>query len=142
MMIEQATVIQYQDGIARVQCQAKSSCGGCVAQNHCGSKALSALAGEKFAPQFDLVVEMPLQVGDKVKIGLAERSLLEGVFWLYAVPLFVIVLSTLVLSQWLHNELWVAAGVLCTTAVTFLMIKRSVAQKSQAQFIPVFLGKV
>lgn len=85
---------------------------------------------------------MPLQVGDKVKIGLAERSLLEGVFWLYAVPLFVIVLSTLVLSQWLNHELWVAAGVLCTTAVTFFMIKRAIAQKSQAQFIPVFLGKV
>lgn len=39
MMIEQATVIQYQNGIARVQCQAKSSCGSCVAQSHCGSKA-------------------------------------------------------------------------------------------------------
>lgn len=142
MMIEQATVIHYQEGIAKVQCQAKSNCGSCVAQNHCGSKALSALAGEKFAPQFELVVDIPLQVGDQIKIGLTEKSLLIGVFWLYTVPLFVIILSTLVLSLWIKNELWVVVGVLCTVAATFLMIKKYIAQKTQVQFIPVFLGKI
>ncbi|QBQ62976.1 transcriptional regulator [Actinobacillus indolicus] len=142
MMIEQATVIGYQNGVALVQCQAKAGCGSCVANQSCGTKALSALAGEKFAPQFELSVETPLQIGDKIEIGLAEQSLLLSVFWLYVIPLIALIISALVLSQWIQNELWVALGIFIATALTFLWVKKTVSKKSQAQFIPVFLRKI
>ncbi len=142
MMIEQASVVSYQNGIAIVQCQAKSGCGSCPSNQSCGTKALSALAGEKFAPQFELVVDIPLQIGDKIEIGLAEQSLLLSVFWLYVMPLIALILSALLLSQRIQNELWVALGIFIATALTFLLVKKTISKKSQTQFIPVFLRKI
>ncbi len=142
MMIEQATVLRYHNGIATVQCYAKSGCGGCSAQDGCGVKSLSALAGEKRAPQFELAVDQPLNEGDRIEIGLAEKSVLYSVFWLYGVPLMTILTSALLLSHRIENELVVALGILVCTAVTFLLIKKKMGQKAQREFIPVFLRKV
>ena len=69
MMIEEATVVEYHNGVAVVQCQAKSGCGGCAANSACGTKALSALAGEKVAPRFSIRVNQRLEVGDKIQLG-------------------------------------------------------------------------
>lgn len=142
MMIETAKVVSYQEGVAVVQCFAKSSCGGCAAQASCGTKALSALSGEKRAPQFELAVDQPLAVGDFVQIGLSEQTLLQSVFWVYVVPLFVLIGTAVVFSQIFTNELWIALAMLITTSVTFLSIKRMLGKKNKAEFIPIFLGKV
>lgn len=90
MMIEQATVLEYKNGVALVQCYAKSSCGGCIAQSSCGSKALSALVGEKQAPIFRIAVDEPLNIGDQIKLGLSENMLLKSVFLIYGLPLLVL----------------------------------------------------
>lgn len=142
MMIEQATVITYHKGVATVQCQAKSGCGGCAGQASCGTKSLSALAGEKFAPQFELKVDQPLTAGDRIELGLAERSLLVSVFWLYLLPLLVVIASSLLFSQWIENELIVALLMLICTATTFWVIKKRLAQHIQSEFVPVFVRKI
>lgn len=142
MMIEQAEVIRYQNGIATVQCQAKSGCGSCSGQTGCGTKSLSALAGEKTAPQFELPVNQPLAVGDMIELGLAERSLLQGVLWLYGLPLLVLIASSLLLSHWIENELMVALLILLCTATTFFMIKKRLARTAQGDFEPIFVRKV
>lgn len=142
MMIEQATVIAYRNGVALVQCQAKSGCGSCAGQASCGTKSLSALAGEKIAPQFELKVDQPLEVGDRIELGLSERSLLVSVFWLYAVPLLVLIASTLLFSLWIEHELLVAAAVFACTAVAFMTIKKYLSQSAQHEFVPVFLRKI
>lgn len=142
MMIEQATVITYHKGVATVQCQAKSGCGGCAGQASCGTKSLSALAGEKFAPQFELKVDQPLTAGDRIELGLAERSLLVSVFWLYLLPLLVVIASSLLFSQWIENELIVALLMLICTATTFGVIKKRLAQHTQSEFVPVFVRKI
>lgn len=142
MMVEQAVVIDYQNGVAKVQCYAKSGCGGCSANGGCGTKSLSALAGEKVAPLFFLAVNQPLQAGDKIEIGLAEQHLLQGVIWLYAVPLVAMLCSTLIFSAWTANEGYIALGILVSTLGTFLGIKRRLARKQSAQFTPIFLRKI
>ncbi|MBV6540139.1 SoxR reducing system RseC family protein [Ursidibacter maritimus] len=142
MMIEQATVLDYQNGVAKVQCFAKSGCGACSATSGCGTKSLSALAGEKVAPQFELSVNQVLSVGDRIEIGLAENSLLISVFWLYLIPLIALVGSTLLLSQWISNELGLAFGIFTATAITFVIVKKIIAQKQQGEFIPIFLRKI
>ncbi|WP_373778390.1 SoxR reducing system RseC family protein [Glaesserella sp.] len=142
MMIERATVLRYRNGWATVQCQAKAGCGGCSGQATCGTKSLSALAGEKVAPQFELAVEQPLSEGDIVEIGLAEKSVLISVFWLYCLPLMVVIASALILSQWIESELWVALGIVASTASAFMLIKRRMDRKEQTAFTPVFLRKV
>lgn len=142
MMIEQATVISYQNGIAKVQCQAKLGCGSCLSQSSCGTKSLSALAGEKTAPQFAISVPQVLAEGDRIEIGIAEQRLLTSVFWLYGIPLFVLIVSTLLFSQWFENEIFVVMAMLFSTAIAFISIKRILMQKSLADFMPIFLRKL
>lgn len=142
MMIEQAKVLRYQNGRALVQCFAKSGCGGCAEQSACGTKALSALAGEKFAPQFEIAVNEPLAAGDHIELGLAERRLLASVFWLYGLPLLAVIASSLLFSQWIENELIVASGVLGCTLAMFLGVKMWLLRKVQNQFEPIFIRKI
>lgn len=142
MMIEIATVVAYQNGIATVQCYAKNGCGSCASGSGCGTKALSALAGEKSAPKFALKVSEVLAVGDQIELGLTERSLLSGVFWLYGIPLLVVLFSSLFFSQWIDNELGVALLTVFSTIMAFWTIKKILSRKGDSGFVPVFLRKI
>ncbi|WGE47593.1 SoxR reducing system RseC family protein [Actinobacillus equuli] len=142
MMIETATVIRYQNGLATVQCSVKSACGGCVAKASCGTKSLSALAGEKFAPQLELKVSEPLVIGEQIRIGLAEQTLLRSVFGIYVVPLFVLILSAVGFSQLFTNELWVVLAMCICTGGTFIGIKKMMSKIQENEFTPVFLGRI
>lgn len=142
MMIETAIVVKYESGIATVQCQAKSACGSCAARSACGTKALSGLVGEKFAPQLQVAVAEALIEGDEIKLGLTEQSLLSSVFWVYCVPLLVLIFSTLTFSQFIQSELLLASGIIFSTACSFLFIKKIIAYKRLSELTPIFLGKV
>ncbi|QLB21349.1 transcriptional regulator [Vespertiliibacter pulmonis] len=142
MMIERATVLHYQNGVAIVQCYAKSGCGGCAGETSCGTKALSALAGEKFAPRFEVKVNEILRPGDQIELGLAEKSLFFSLFWLYGLPLMVILASSLLFSQWIHNELLVALLILVTTAITFFTIKKILSRNIKSDIVPQFVRKI
>ncbi|MDY2947683.1 MAG: SoxR reducing system RseC family protein [Mannheimia varigena] len=143
MIIEEATVVEYRDGIAIVQCYAKNSCGGCAAQSACGTKALSALAGEKIAPRFQINVNEDLQVGDRIKLGLEENTLLKSVFLIYGIPLFVLVITAVGFSQFFANELIVFCIMLLFTGISFWAVRKLIEKHSkQANFSPIFLDKV
>lgn len=142
MMVEQATVVGYQNGIATVQCYAKQGCGGCGGASHCGTKALSALAGEKTAPCFELKVEQHLAVGDQIEIGLTERSLLFTVFCLYGIPLGCLIGSALLFSVWFENELLVLFAMLLSLAGVFYGLGKYMHKQSMQAFTPVFLRKL
>ena len=133
MLVEIATVVHYENGIAQVQCSAKSACGSCTAQQGCGTKALSALAGEKTEP---------LKPGDRIELGLSETTLLNGVMWIYGVPLLVLILSAIIFSTVFKNELVVASCMLISTACAFWGVKKRINHKQQVNLVPVFLGKV
>lgn len=141
MMRAEAEVIAYEKGIATVQCFAQSACGGCASKG-CGTKALSALAGEKKAVRLALSSNEFLVVGDRIEIGLPEQTLLVSVFWLYLLPLFSLIGSALVLSAWLENELWVAFGVLLSTLATFYLVKIRGKSGAFDTASPVFLRKL
>lgn len=141
MIIEQASVLHYQNGIATIQCFAKSGCGSCAAKG-CGTKVLSALAGEKSAPQFELSVEQPLQKGDLIEIGILENSLLQSVLWLYALPLFTLIVTTLLFSAWFENELLVAMAIFVSVLVTFFCVKTMIKRQKLTELKPIFVRKL
>lgn len=143
MIVEEATVVEYRNGIAIVQCYAKSGCGGCASKVACGTKALSALAGEKIAPRFRIAVDEPLNVGDKIQLGLAENTLLKSVFLIYGIPLFILIITAVGFSQFFANELIVLFVMLLFTGISFWAVKKLIDKRSQqANFSPIFLGKV
>lgn len=142
MMVEQARVLDYIDGTVLVQCFVKSGCGGCAASGHCGTQALSALAGEKKAPQLRLSVPLVLEKGDVIEIGLKEKSLLLSAFWLYLVPLCAVIVSAFFLSSLFDNELLVALGIFLSLVGAFYTVKINLQRKPMGQFTPVFLRKL
>lgn len=143
MMVEQARVVEYKDGLALVQCYVKSSCGGCAVESTCGSKALSTLAGEKIVPFFTLSVAQPLQAGDIIQIGITGNMLLKSIFLIYAIPLFVLVTTAVGFSQFFINELVVLLGMIFSTGITFWAVKQWINKGGQyANFSPIFLGKI
>lgn len=143
MIIEEATVIDYQNGIATVQCYTKKGCGGCAAQSVCGTKALSALTGEKSATRFRIPVNEQLKAGDQIRLGLTENILLKSVFLIYGVPLFVLVMAAVGFSRFFANELIVLCGMLCSTGISFLVLKEIIKKNDKkTNFSPIFLGKV
>lgn len=141
MLVEQATVIAYADGIAEVQCAAKQGCGSCSAASNCGSRALSALAGEKNAPRFRLAVSEALQVGDQIRLGLPEQTLLFAVIWLYALPLLSLIGSVMLFSALSTNEIAVAFFSAIVTACSFMIAKKYLRSRKY-HHQPRFLGRI
>lgn len=141
MMIEQARVLAYENGIARVQSYAKQGCGSC-ASSGCGTSALSGLSGEKKAPIFEIKVAQALNAGDQIEIGLSEKALLISIFLLYGVPLFVLVASSLLLSPLFDSELWLASTVLAVVLLTFKGLHHKIKTSPTANFKPIFIRKL
>lgn len=87
MIKEWATVISWQDGLARVSCDVKASCSSCASRAGCGSRALN-----KLGPQTEHTISVPsaepLVVGQKVELGISEGSLLTSAMLVYMTPLF------------------------------------------------------
>lgn len=141
MLIEKATVLDYKKGIATIQCQIKTSCGGCYAKQKCGTNSLSELTGSNKTIVFDLKVSEILKKGDVIEIGLKENILLISVFWLYVLPLISFVLTTFIFSQFIENELMVAGGVILITLFTFKLVKWQLGKKPNNIHQVIFLRK-
>jgi len=86
MVEEQGVVIKVEKGFAWVQMQRKTSCGQCSMKQGCGTGSIAQVFGEKEI-EIKAINQSPVQVGDKVLIGLEEGALLRGSFTLYLIPL-------------------------------------------------------
>lgn len=140
MLKERAVVIGYESGIATVKCQSQSACGQCAAKNSCGTSALSELNGELGEHIFTVESLTPLRVGQRVEIGLAEKSMLFSALLMYIVPLFTLVAATLLSSYVSENELARTILILFLTALSFAIVKRfSRKLDNQTEFQPVLL---
>lgn len=146
MLIEVAEVVSVRDGIAKVRCETKQSCGGCAAKASCGAHALSELGGEgQDHLLLSVAVSPEVQAGQRIEIGLQERSMILTALLLYIAPLAALVLSAVASAQWLEPE-WLQALVIAScTALSFVLIrpisaKLATRKHFQPHFIRV-LGK-
>ncbi|MGQ0286308.1 SoxR reducing system RseC family protein [Pasteurellaceae bacterium 22721_9_1] len=143
MITEKAIVIDYQAGIATVQCQSKTACGSCSAKQACGAAALSELNGENTHHIFTLPCITPLKKGQIVEIGLSESAVLFSALLLYVIPLITLLCTTLISAHLFDNELISAIFILFCTALSFFAI-RIYAKKVQKKsaFQPILLRVV
>lgn len=140
MMTESAVVIDYQAGIATVKCQAQSACGSCSAKSACGTTALSELTGEPGEHIFTVETITPLKIGQRVEIGLSERSLLLSALLLYIVPLLTMLATTFISELLFDNELFSAILIFFSTTLSFVIV-RSYAKKlnKKSAYQPILL---
>ncbi|STD41642.1 Sigma-E factor regulatory protein rseC [Edwardsiella tarda] len=103
MMREWATVISWHAGEALLQCEAHAGCTGCRARQGCGTAALAEL-GPQTRHQLRLAVSQPLQVGQRVEIGLQEASVLRSALLVYLTPLAGLLGGGAIGQLWLASD--------------------------------------
>jgi len=92
-MIEtQAVVVNVEEDFAYVETQRQSACGGCNAQEGCGTSALSTVLGGK-PTRFKVLNGVGAQIGDNVVIGLEEKALLKSSLMAYLLPVLGLILG-------------------------------------------------
>lgn len=112
MVKEWATVIHWHQGRALLRYGASAGCGSCSARAACGSYVLNKI-GPDVEHQLELEITQPLEVGQKVEVGIPEGSLLRSAMLVYLSPLIGLFLLAAVSQFYGLDQLWVfATGVL------------------------------
>ena len=131
MIEEIGTVIEVQKRqsgqFIRIATEVKSTCGSCHAKDNCGT------GDEK------------VEVGQDVKLGIAESMLLRASLLVYMLPLITMLIvatvTTLLLSNYaIEGEGWVILSSLLAAFLSFLGVKRYIAAHSREQFEPHLLA--
>ncbi|MFJ2976770.1 SoxR-reducing system protein RseC [Kluyvera sp. NPDC087067] len=87
MIKEWATVIAWDNGMAQVSCDVKTSCNSCSSRAGCGTRVLNKL-GPQTSHTISVPSAQPLVAGQKVELGITESSLLGSAMLVYMSPLF------------------------------------------------------
>jgi sigma-E factor negative regulatory protein RseC len=144
-MIESiATVVAVGDTWAQVECRRKSACGHCHQQESCGVGTIAkAMPGR---PQLlEIILTAPVQVGQQVRIGIPERSLLTSAMLVYLVPLLFLLLGSLagklVSVHWpVGEEPSEIVGALLGGALGFWLARLGAKRLGGNFYRPVMLG--
>lgn len=140
MMREWATVVAWQDGIATLHTEAKTSCNSCQARKGCGSHMLNKL-GPKNAHVMQIASSKPLQPGQRIELGIKESSLLGSALLVYMTPLFGLFLVAGLFQSLFSSDLAAACGALLGGIGGFI-VARGVSMKfgDREAFQPVILS--
>ncbi len=144
-MIESvATVVAVAEDRAQVECRRTTACGHCQQQESCGVGAMAkAMPGR---PQLlEVALTMPVSVGQQIRIGIPERSLLKSALLVYMVPLLFLLLGALAGkwgAQWLSlaEEAPEILGALLGGALGFLIARLGARRLTGGEYRPVMLG--
>ncbi|QPR27990.1 SoxR-reducing system protein RseC [Edwardsiella hoshinae] len=139
MMREWATVIRWQHGEALLQCEAHAGCNGCRARQGCGTAALAEL-GPQTRHQLRLAVSQPLQVGQRVEIGLREASVLRSALVVYLTPLVGLLGGAVMGQLWLGSDGASALAALLGAVAGFVLARRQARRMARGvDYQPVLL---
>ena len=127
-----------------VDTQIKTTCGGCQLNNDCGTGAVA----KAFAPKSEKLVlrcQQAAEVGQQVKLGIPENSLLIGSMLVYLLPL-VVMIAAASLSQWLlpmlqlNSEGWVILSTALAAGFCFKFVRHYLLQGDQRDYQPRLLA--
>lgn len=140
MMREWATVVAWQDGIATLHTEAKTSCNSCQARKGCGSHMLNKL-GPKNAHVMQIASSEPLQPGQRIELGIRESSLLGSALLVYMTPLLGLFLVAGLFQSLFSSDLAAACGALLGGVGGFIIAKGvSLKFGDREAFQPVILN--
>jgi sigma-E factor negative regulatory protein RseC len=139
-MEEQGVVVSVGDGWATVRVQRQSTCGACSARSGCGNGVLSEVLGRR-ALELRVPDRERLQPGDRVTLGIRDRSLVSGAVVMYLLPLAGLIGVAAVLSMLIPGvtEIWLILGGLAGFASGLLAVRRWLRRQGN-RFDPVLLA--
>lgn len=104
-----ARVVSVEDGMAWLEPEPKTSCGGCTSLA-CGAGNLSSRI---MARRFSFTNDEKLAVGERVVVGVRESALLKAALTAYAIPLITMFVSAIVAQSTMGRDgITLAASVL------------------------------
>ncbi|SUH92023.1 SoxR reducing system protein RseC [Salmonella enterica subsp. enterica serovar Typhimurium] len=109
MIKEWATVVSWQNGQAVVSCDVKASCSSCASRAGCGSRVLNKL-GPQTTHTIVVPSAEPLAPGQKVELGIAEKSLLGSALLVYMSPLAGLFLCAALFQMLFGSDLAALSG--------------------------------
>ncbi|GAA0490468.1 MULTISPECIES: SoxR-reducing system protein RseC [Tatumella] len=122
MMREWATVASWENGIATLHTEAKTSCNSCTARKGCGSHLLNKL-GPADAEVMQIASKQPLQPGQRIELGIRESSLLGSALLVYMTPLLGLFMLAGLFQMLFHSDLASASGALLGGVGGFILSK-------------------
>lgn len=140
MMREWATVVAWQNGVATLHSEMKTSCSSCSARKGCGSHMLNQL-GPKNAHVMKVSSVEPLQPGQRIELGIEEKSLLSSALLVYMTPLLGLFLVAGLFQALFHSDLAAASGAL-TGGIGGFIVARGISAYlgKSASYQPVILS--
>lgn len=87
MSEELATVVAIEGDHAWVECERRSACSGCQQQSNCGTGTVAKAFPLK-APRLRVRLTAKVRVGQQIRLGIPQESLLRGAALVYVLPLF------------------------------------------------------
>ncbi len=140
MMREWATVVSWSNGIATLHSEIKTSCSSCSARKGCGSHMLDKL-GPKNAHVMKVASAEPLAAGQRIELGIAEKSLLSSALLVYMTPLVGLFIVAGLFQALFHTDLAAVSGALLGGVGGFILAKGiSTYLGKSASFQPVILS--
>ncbi|MBP2167930.1 sigma-E factor negative regulatory protein RseC [Erwinia toletana] len=140
MMREWATVVSWQNGVATLHSEIKTSCNSCSARKGCGSHMLNKL-GAKNAHVMQIASEQPLQPGQRIELGIKESSLLGSALLVYMTPLFGLFLFSALFQSLFNSDFAAAVGALLGGIGGFIVAKGISARFGDREaFQPIILS--
>jgi sigma-E factor negative regulatory protein RseC len=111
-----ARVVAIEGGMAVLEPEQTTSCGGCASANMCGDKAGNSAQWLK-ARRFSVANDHDLAVGDRVVVGVANGSLLRSAAAAYGLPMLTMMAAGITAQQWGGGD-----GASALAAVTGLLV--------------------
>ncbi|MDN8543395.1 SoxR-reducing system protein RseC [Erwinia sp. ACCC 02193] len=140
MMREWATVVSWHNGVATLHSEMKTSCSSCSARKGCGSHMLNKL-GPKNAHVMKIASAEPLAPGQRIELGIEEKSLLSSALLVYMTPLLGLFIVAGLFQMLFHSDVAAAAGALLGGIGGFIIAKGiSGYLGKSASFHPVILS--
>ena len=146
MSEELATVVAIEGDHAWVECERRSACSGCQQQSNCGTGTVAKAFPLK-APRLRVRLTAEVRVGQQVRLGIPQESLLRGAALVYVLPLFCLLAGALLGQLWLAPLLSGGGGItiLCCLlggVLGFLLVRYFSNRLDQGRYGPQMLGVV
>lgn len=138
MLEQHARVVQSSGQGIWVEAMEPSGCGVCGGQG-CASRRIAELF-QRGPRHYPVESQLPVSPGDKVIVGIPEGSLLRNAFFLYGMPLMLILGGALLLQLWFPGDLGAVTGAVLGVFVAGAFIALASRKRRSAQ--PVVLRRL
>ncbi|QSA98345.1 SoxR reducing system RseC family protein [Methylococcus sp. EFPC2] len=138
MIEEEAWVASVENGRVWIEKQRKSACSGC--QQTCASSVTAGLFAAKTV-RIPVFTGQPLQVGDKVVVGIRESALVLASARIYLLPLLALIAGALMGKIAGATDPFVALAGLAGL-VLYLLVFRTFSHTDSVDLRPVILRKI